>query len=72
MEIGRIIIFWGIILIIIGVILILGGKFNIFGKLPGDLIIQKESIKIYFPFTSMILISMIGTIAYNLICRIFK
>ncbi|RLC49032.1 MAG: DUF2905 domain-containing protein [Candidatus Cloacimonadota bacterium] len=39
-----------------------------FGKLPGDIRIEKENFKFYFPITSMILIS----IVINIIIRIFK
>ena len=56
MEIGRIIILCGIILVILGSMVILGGKYNIIGKMPGDLLLDKENIKIYFPngFTNII------------------
>ena len=72
MEIGRIIIVCGIILLILGSMVILGGKYNIIGKMPGDLLLDKENIKIYFPITSMLLISLTITIVYNIINRILK
>ena len=72
MEIGRIIILCGIILVILGLMVILGGKYNIIGKMPGDLLLDKENIKIYFPITSMLLISLTITIVYNIINRILK
>tara|TARA_B100001750_G_C15283198_1_gene483508 strand:- start:220 stop:438 length:219 start_codon:yes stop_codon:yes gene_type:complete len=72
MEIGRIIILCGIILVILGSMVILGGKYNIIGKMPGDLLLDKENIKIYFPITSMLLISLTITIVYNIINRILK
>ena len=72
MEIGRIIMLCGIILVILGSMVILGGKYNIIGKMPGDLLLDKENIKIYFPITSMLLISLTITIVYNIINRILK
>ena len=30
-----------------------------FGRLPGDIVIERENLKIFFPITSMILISLL-------------
>lgn len=72
MKMARWFIILGIILIIIGVILYLTPwVFKWFGHLPGDIRIEKENIRIYFPITSMIVISIILTLIVNLI-RYFK
>ncbi|AWN75809.1 DUF2905 domain-containing protein [Legionella anisa] len=53
------------ILIITGIILLITGIFWPFikkiglGKLPGDIIIQKNNFTFYFPITTCILISLI-------------
>jgi len=39
-----------------------------FGRLPGDIVIEKPNLKIYFPITTMILIS----IFLSLILRLFR
>jgi H+/Cl- antiporter ClcA len=58
----------GIILIVIGLLLYFAPSlFSWFGKLPGDIRIEKEHTKIFIPVTSMILISIILTILINLI-----
>ncbi|MGM0620888.1 MAG: DUF2905 domain-containing protein [Bacteroidota bacterium] len=58
----------GIILIVIGLILWLApGLFSWFGKLPGDIRIEKENSKVFIPITSMILISIVLTVLINLI-----
>jgi hypothetical protein len=61
-------------LIILGVIILaLGflwpwlGKLPI-GRLPGDIVIDRPNLKIYFPITTMIIIS----IVISLIVRFFK
>jgi len=72
MKMARWFIILGIILIIIGVILyLMPWVFKWFGHLPGDIRIEKENIRIYFPITSMIVISIILTLIVNLI-RYFK
>lgn len=42
---------------------------NWFGKLPGDIRIESERSSIYFPITSMIIISIVLTILINLFKR---
>ena len=53
------------ILIIIGVILLIAGliwpwlkQLGLF-RLPGDIVIEKENIRFYFPITSAIVISIV-------------
>jgi H+/Cl- antiporter ClcA len=58
----------GIILIVIGLILWLAPwLFDWFGKLPGDIRIEKENSKVFIPITSMLLISIVLTVLINLI-----
>ena len=58
----------GVILIVIGVLLYLAPwLFSWFGKLPGDIRIEKENSKVFFPITSMVIISIILTIVVNII-----
>ena len=44
-------------------------KFSWIGKLPGDIIINKKYVKIYFPVTSMIILSIILSIIINQLDR---
>jgi hypothetical protein len=58
----------GVLLIAAGVLLYFApGLFNWFGKLPGDIRIEKENSRVYFPITSMIVISILLTILVNVI-----
>ena len=65
-------------LIVIGVIIIFTGiviyffhdKLHWIGRLPGDIKIEKENFKFYFPVTTMILLSIAITIIVNLIKKI--
>ncbi|MGC9352365.1 MAG: DUF2905 domain-containing protein [Mariniphaga sp.] len=58
----------GVILIVIGVLLYLAPwLFLWFGKLPGDIRIENENSKFYFPITSMVVISVILTIVINIV-----
>lgn len=58
----------GIIITIIGLLLMLNrNAFNWLGRLPGDIRIERENFKFYFPIGTMILISIVVTILLNVI-----
>jgi Na+-driven multidrug efflux pump len=42
---------------------------NWFGKLPGDIRIERENTKIFIPITSMVLVSLLLSIVLNLFQR---
>ena len=58
-DLGKSIIFIGIVLIIIGILMTVAGKIPGFGKLPGDIFIKKENFSFYFPLTTCILLSIV-------------
>jgi len=61
-QLGKYIIIGGIILIIAGLIIYFAGnKLNWLGRLPGDIRIERENFRFYFPITTMILISIIAS-----------
>jgi hypothetical protein len=72
-NIGRLLMIGGIILFVVGGLVFLAAKFGIpFGRLPGDIRIQRDGFSFYFPLASSILISVILTILLNLFLRLWK
>jgi len=69
-QIGILVIFLGIILILGGV-LIWTGAFSWFGRLPGDIRIESENVRVYIPFTSMIILSLALSLLMGIINRLF-
>ncbi|MBI4945691.1 MAG: DUF2905 domain-containing protein [Bacteroidetes bacterium] len=70
-QVGRTIIIAGIVLLFIGLsIYFFGNKFNWLGNLPGDIKIEKENFKFYFPVTTMVLASIVLTIALWIIRKL--
>lgn len=61
---GKLLIFLGLILLASGVILILLNKLPFFGRLPGDIYMQKKNFSFYFPLTTSILISVILSLIF--------
>lgn len=58
-ALGKILIFFGIIMIVVGGLLLFGSKIPFIGRLPGDIAIQKKNFSFYFPITTSIIISII-------------
>jgi hypothetical protein len=69
---GKVLIFFGILLIILGLIFLFIDKIPLLGKLPGDIRIEKKNFVFYFPLTTSIILSLILTIIINIILRLKK
>jgi len=71
-ETGKWIISIGAIIIVIGIIIyFFHDKLNWIGRLPGDIRIEKENFRFYFPIVTMILFSILGTLILWLIRKFF-
>ncbi|HEX6849199.1 MAG TPA: DUF2905 domain-containing protein [Chitinophagaceae bacterium] len=71
-ETGKWIIGAGAIIILIGVIIyFFHDKLNWIGRLPGDIRIERENFRFYFPITTMILLSILGTLIIWIIRKFF-
>jgi len=68
-EVGKIIIILGAILIALGVLLPYIVKVDFFGKLPGDIKIEKENFRFYFPIATCVVLSILLTLLGNLFFR---
>jgi hypothetical protein len=71
-ETGKWIIGIGVLIIFIDVIVyFFHDKLNWIGRLPGDIRIEKENFRFYFPIVTMILFSLLGTLIIWLIRKFF-
>jgi ribose/xylose/arabinose/galactoside ABC-type transport system permease subunit len=59
----RILVTLGIILIVVGLVWPWLGKLG-FGRLPGDIVIERENFRFYFPVTSMIIVSLVLSLIF--------
>lgn len=62
----------GILLIVIGILWQVVGRFLPLGRLPGDIVVEKENVKIYFPVVTMIIISVVLSLFFSLAGRFFR
>ncbi len=63
---GRLLIAGGLVLVALGVIFLITGRLP---RLPGDLVIQRPNVTVYFPLGMMILVSLVLTFLLNLLLR---
>ncbi|MDY0083732.1 MAG: DUF2905 domain-containing protein [Ignavibacteriaceae bacterium] len=70
-NIQKIIIAAGIVIILIGLTWNWISKLP-FGKLPGDIVVDKPGIKFFFPITSMIILSVIISLIVWVVRKFFN
>ena len=71
-ETGKYIIIAGIVIVLLGVIIyFFHDKLNWIGRLPGDIRVEKENFRFYFPITTMILLSVFVSLLIWLWRKIF-
>lgn len=67
---GTVLIAIGVGLILVG-LLLWSGSLSWFGRLPGDIRIERETVRIYVPIVSMLLVSAAVSLALYLVRRFF-
>lgn len=70
-QTGKYIIIAGVCILIAGVVVyFFHDYFKWLGKLPGDIRIEKENYRFYFPIVTMLVISVALTLIINIIKRL--
>lgn len=78
---GKFLILTGISLALLGILVVLAQKsgaagwfgwFGWFGNLPLDIRIEKENFRFYFPVGSSILISIVLSLIFSIINKLFR
>lgn len=73
MKTSSVLITVGVGIVVIGMILrYFPSAFSWFGNLPGDIRHESENTRVFIPITSMLLISVVATLIFNLISRLFR
>ncbi len=66
-DIGKILVLVGLGLVVLGGLLWLGGKLPSVRPAAGDIRIDREHFKLYFPLTTCLLISILLTLLFRLL-----
>ncbi len=73
MRVGTLLMWLGGGILILGALVrYVPGLFSWFGNLPGDIRIEGENSRVFIPITSMILISVVATVIFNLVGSLFR
>lgn len=67
---GPLLVGLGVALILVG-LLLWSGSLSWFGRLPGDIHVERESVRVYIPFASMLIVSLVLSLVLYLIRRFF-
>lgn len=71
-AIGRMLLILGGVIVFLGVLFILLGRLPFFGRLPGDIIIQRDNFTFYFPLVTFLIVSIVLTILVNIVIRLLR
>ncbi len=63
MDIARVLIIFGIVLVAVGLLCPVIGRLGL-GRLPGDIVIEREGFRLYVPITTSLLISAVLTLGF--------
>ena len=68
-DLGRFLVVVGAVAIVAGVVLMLAPRIPWLGRLPGDVIINRGPVTVYFPLVTSIVVSVVLTVLLNLFWR---
>jgi hypothetical protein len=64
-SIGKTLLMLGGVIIFVGLIFMLIDKIGL-ARLPGDIVIKRENLTVFFPLTTMIIVSIVLTVLLNI------
>ena len=67
---GPLLVGLGVLLALAG-LLVWSGALAWFGRLPGDIRIERDSVRVYLPLASMLLVSVVVSLVLYLVRRLF-
>ena len=68
-DLGRMLIVLGGVIVLAGVVMVLAPHVPWLGRLPGDIVIQRERFTFAFPIVTCLVVSVVLTLVMNLFFR---
>lgn len=59
-------------MVVVGLALVFAPRIPFLGRLPGDILVQRDGFTFYFPLVTMVIVSVVLTILLNVIFRFFR
>lgn len=70
-PVAKLLVIGGCIMIVIGVLWHFGGRYLNLGRLPGDIVVEKDHFRFYFPVVTSIILSVVLSLIMYLF-RLFR
>lgn len=70
-NVGPVVVVVGILVVATGVLIWAGGL-SWFGRLPGDVRIERGNVRVYIPWVSMLLVSVVATLLLSVVRHLFR
>lgn len=72
-SLGKVVVGLGVVLVVAGLVIwFAGDKLSWFGRLPGDIRIERPGLSCFFPITTMIIISLVLSVLISILSRFFN
>ena len=72
-DIGKLLLFLGLLLVVAGGVLMLAGRMNLpIGRLPGDLRFEGERSRVFIPLVSMLVLSVVASVLLSVLGWFFR
>ncbi len=69
-SLGPLLVGVGVVLVLVG-LLAWAGALSWFGRLPGDIRVERENVRLYVPLVSMLLVSVLLSVVSWIVRRLF-
>jgi membrane protein DedA with SNARE-associated domain len=71
-SLGPVLVAAGVVIVIVGALIWAGGTswLGWFGRLPGDIRIERDTVRVYIPLMSMLLVSVVLSLIMYLLRRL--
>ena len=71
-QTGKYILIAGLLIVMVGLLIyFFHPYFKWIGRLPGDIRIEKQNFRFYFPITTMVIFSLIVTVLFSIFKKFF-
>ncbi len=71
-SLGKLLVVLGLGIALLGGLLLLAGRIPFLGRLPGDILVQRDNFTFFFPLATSLLISLVLTIVINVVLRLLR
>jgi hypothetical protein len=65
-DTGRTLLVVGVLIAIVGGLVLIGDQLAWLGRLPGDISVERDNVRLYVPLATCLLLSLILTIVLNI------